>query len=88
MRYVSLMKTATVADLRNDFRRVGAWVNAGEEVQILKRGKPFAKLVPIREASTKPPKVDFSARLKEIWGNEVYSWEDIRTWEDSLEEKS
>ncbi len=33
-------------DLRNDFRRVSKWVEAGETVQILKRGKPFARLVP------------------------------------------
>ncbi len=40
------MKTASVRDLRNDFRRVSKWVEAGETVQILKRGKPFARVVP------------------------------------------
>jgi antitoxin (DNA-binding transcriptional repressor) of toxin-antitoxin stability system len=40
------MKMATVRDLRNDFRRVSKWVEAGETVQILKRGKPFARVVP------------------------------------------
>jgi antitoxin (DNA-binding transcriptional repressor) of toxin-antitoxin stability system len=40
------MKKATVRDLRNDFRRVSRWVEAGETVQILKRGKPFARVVP------------------------------------------
>lgn len=82
------MKTATVADLRNDFRRVGAWVSAGEEVQILKRGKPFAKLVPItKEKPKKIPKVDFAARLKEIWGDKVYSWEEMKAWEESLNDE-
>ena len=40
------MKRATVRDLRNDFRRVSQWVEAGETVQIIKRGKPFARVVP------------------------------------------
>ncbi len=40
------MKTATVRDLRNDFGRVSKWVEAGETVCILKRGKPFARVVP------------------------------------------
>jgi prevent-host-death family protein len=40
------MKTATVRDLRNRFRRLFKWVEAGETVQILKRGKPFARVVP------------------------------------------
>jgi antitoxin (DNA-binding transcriptional repressor) of toxin-antitoxin stability system len=40
------MKTATVLDLRNDFGRVSKWLEAGETVQIIKRGKPFARVIP------------------------------------------
>ncbi len=40
------MKTATVRDLRNRFRRISRWLEAGEPVQVLKRGKPFARVVP------------------------------------------
>ncbi len=40
------MKTATVRDLRNEFARVSKWLEKGEAVQIIKRGKPFARLVP------------------------------------------
>lgn len=40
------MRKATVRDLRNDFGRVSKWVEAGETVQILKRGKPFARVMP------------------------------------------
>jgi antitoxin (DNA-binding transcriptional repressor) of toxin-antitoxin stability system len=40
------MKTATVRDLRNRFKQVSNWLEAGETVQILKRGKPFARVVP------------------------------------------
>lgn len=40
------MKTATIRDLRNEFARVSKWLEAGETVQVLKRGKPFARVVP------------------------------------------
>ena len=40
------MKTATVRDLRNDFGRLSKWLEKGETVQIVKRGKPFARVVP------------------------------------------
>jgi antitoxin (DNA-binding transcriptional repressor) of toxin-antitoxin stability system len=40
------MKTATVRDLRNNFGRLSKWLENGETVQLLKRGRPFAKVVP------------------------------------------
>jgi antitoxin (DNA-binding transcriptional repressor) of toxin-antitoxin stability system len=40
------MKTATVRELRNDFGRISKWLEKGETVEILKRGKPVAELVP------------------------------------------
>ena len=40
------MKTATVRDLRNEFARVSKWLDAGETVQLLKRGQPSARVVP------------------------------------------
>lgn len=40
------MKTATIRDLRNEFARVSKWIDQGETVQIIKRGKPFARVVP------------------------------------------
>lgn len=40
------MKTATLRELRNDFARVSKWIEKGEAVQIIKRGKPFARVVP------------------------------------------
>ena len=46
------MKTATVRDLRNEFRRLSKWLEKGEVVQILKRGKPFARMVPEPTART------------------------------------
>jgi len=40
------MKTATIRDLRNNFARLTKWLDAGETVEIIKRGKPVADLVP------------------------------------------
>ena len=45
------MKTASVRELRNEFRRLSKWINQGESIQIVKRGKPFARLIPERRQS-------------------------------------
>ncbi len=47
------MKTATVRELRNQYRSVLAWVEAGEEVTISKRGKVIARLVPEKAVSNR-----------------------------------
>lgn len=68
------MKTATVADLRNQFRRVSSWIEDGETVQILKQGKPFARLVPnLSTQKGSRAKPDVMARLNEIWGDRTFS---------------
>jgi antitoxin (DNA-binding transcriptional repressor) of toxin-antitoxin stability system len=67
-------KTATVADLRNNFRRVSAWLENGESVEIVKRGRRFARLVPAAAAYPKESiKVDFAAQLRAVWGKRVFS---------------
>jgi antitoxin (DNA-binding transcriptional repressor) of toxin-antitoxin stability system len=73
---LSIMKKATVADLRNHFRKVSAWIENGEAVEITRRGRTFARLVPV-EAPTKVPKVDFAAQRKEIWGTRFLSEKEI-----------
>ena len=40
------MKTASVRELRNEFGRISKWLAQGQTVEILKRGKPVADLVP------------------------------------------
>ncbi len=77
------MKTATVADLRNHFRRVSAWIENGEPVQIVKRGKAFARLVPALEAKPMLAKVDWAAQRKAIWGSRVFSTADVKAMEDA-----
>ncbi len=51
------MKTATVRQLRNQYREVLGWVEAGEVVKISVRGKVVARLIPERP---RPKKVDWS----------------------------
>jgi len=72
------MRTATVADLRNHFPKVVAWLDQGEEVEILRRGKPVAWLVPPRSGNSGTvPKIDFEKRNKEIWGDRVFSMQEV-----------
>ena len=72
----SIMKTATVADLRNHFRRISAWIEDGEPVSIIKRGKLFARLVPAAAKKARE-KVDFRAQRKRIWGRRVFSSREV-----------
>jgi len=73
------MKTATVADLRNDFKKVSAWLEVGEKVEITKRGKPYAVLTKAVESSgeSPPKKLDWAARRKQNWGTRFFSDEEI-----------
>lgn len=78
VRHIPLMRTATVADLRNHFPRVVAWLDQGEEIEILRCGKPVACLVPPRSGiSGKVPKIDFAKQHKEIWGERVFSVQEV-----------
>jgi len=51
------MKTATVRELRNNYRKLLDWVEGGEEVAISRRGKVVARLVP---EQPKPQRVDWT----------------------------
>ncbi|MDZ4742470.1 MAG: prevent-host-death protein [Verrucomicrobiota bacterium] len=78
------MKTATVADLRNNFRRVSAWIEHGETVKILKRGRAFAQLtaIPVAETGGTLVKPDIMAQLKEVWGERILSMEEVKAMRD------
>ena len=66
------MKTASVRQLRTEFPKVLAWVNAGEEVAITRRRKIVANLTPAGDAPKKKPAVpDFRARLRAIYGDKI-----------------
>jgi antitoxin (DNA-binding transcriptional repressor) of toxin-antitoxin stability system len=73
-----IMNTATTADLRNHFRRVSSWLDNGEAVEILKRGKPYATLMPIEKVTLpQPPRVDFRAQRQAIWEGRCFTAEEV-----------
>ncbi len=83
------MKTATVADLRNHFRRISTWIEHGETVQIVRRGRPFARLSAegAEPARAGVPKVDFTQQLREVWGDRVFSDAEVRAMRDDEGER-
>lgn len=64
------MATVTVRDLRYDFPKVEELLRQGQEVQITKRGKPIARLVP--EQQQRPPMPDFLGRIRAIYGDREF----------------
>ncbi|MBI4024978.1 MAG: prevent-host-death protein [Verrucomicrobia bacterium] len=67
------MKTATTADLRNHFRRVSGWLDNGETVEVIRRGKPYARLSPWVVSTPQTVTIDFAAQRREIWGRRKFS---------------
>jgi antitoxin (DNA-binding transcriptional repressor) of toxin-antitoxin stability system len=66
------MKTASVRDLRQDFARILAWIEAGEEVAITMRRQAVARLVPWpQKKAAKRPMPDLAARLKRVFGTKI-----------------
>ena len=66
------MKTASVRDLRQDFARVLAWVQAGEEVAITRRRQAVARLTPLpHRKPVKRSMPDLAARLTKVFGQRV-----------------
>jgi len=61
------MKTATVADLRNNFATLSRWVHGGESIVITKRGIPFATVTPVKRRKNEVKSVDRLARLRKIF---------------------
>jgi len=81
------MKTATVRLVRHDFGTVLNWVEQGEEVEIRKRGKVVARLMPPPPAKAARPRKrpDFAARLRGIFGSQVVTGDVIVEERDSRE---
>ena len=60
------MRKATVRDLRYRFSVVEDLLGEGEEVQITKRKRIIARLLPV-QPSASPRRPDFLARLKKLY---------------------
>lgn len=60
------MKKATVRDLRYRFSVVEDLLGEGEEVQVTKRKRIIARLLPVKPLAS-PRRPDFLARLKKLY---------------------
>ncbi len=65
------MKTATVRELRYQFPEIEGRLRQGEEIQITKRKRVIARLVPVKPPRPRRRPPDFLALLKQIYGNRV-----------------
>jgi antitoxin (DNA-binding transcriptional repressor) of toxin-antitoxin stability system len=66
------MRKTSVGDLRYEFKKIERLLARGEEIQITKRGKVIARLVPENEQpQVKLP--DFRARVRAIYGDKVFA---------------
>ena len=66
------MKTASVRDLRQDFPRVLAWLQAGEKVAITMRRQAIATLIPCpKKKRARCPMPDLTMRLQKVFGHRV-----------------
>jgi antitoxin (DNA-binding transcriptional repressor) of toxin-antitoxin stability system len=64
------MTKASVRDLRYEFKKIERLLRQGEEIQITKRRRVIARLVPEGvEAVKKMP--DFRARVRKIYGDKM-----------------
>jgi antitoxin (DNA-binding transcriptional repressor) of toxin-antitoxin stability system len=64
------MKVVTVLDLRNSYLMLQAGISEGEEIRMEKHGQPIGLLTAWRRGEhTLPPKPDFAARRRAIWGS-------------------
>jgi antitoxin (DNA-binding transcriptional repressor) of toxin-antitoxin stability system len=64
------MMKASVRDLRYEFKKIERLLLQGEEVQITKRRRVIARLVPEGEEIVKKMP-DFRARMRAIFGDKV-----------------
>ena len=60
------MKTASIRQIQHNLNEVLSWVEKGEEVQIVRRKKLVAKIVPLLPSGADTP--DFMTRAKKVWG--------------------
>ena len=63
------MKRVSIRELRYDFKSVERVLREGDEIQVTKRGKVIARLLP--EPTEKPPLPDFLGNMREIFGDRV-----------------
>lgn len=64
------MKKASIRDLRFNFKKVERLLKAGEEVEVTKRNRVIARLVPA--APARPEMPDFMGRMRAMFGDKIF----------------
>ena len=64
------MRQASVRDLRYEFKKIERLLHQGEVIQITKRRRVIARLVP-ESAGAAKEMPDFPARMRSIFGDKV-----------------
>lgn len=77
------MKTTTVRDLRNNYAKVLLWVAKGEEVEVTRRGKVVAKVIPPAAAKTKVDWEQSAALNRSAWSTRLSANESAAVLADS-----
>jgi prevent-host-death family protein len=78
------MKSTTVRELRNNYARVLKWVAKGEEVEVTRRGKVVAKVIP--PAPGRLTEVDWTqsaALTRQAWSTSLTSRQSAAILADS-----
>jgi prevent-host-death family protein len=70
---MSNMKTINVRELQHGLGRVLDQVERGETIEVRRRNKPVARIVPMPAAAEPQPWPDIMARLKKIYGDRMPS---------------
>src|SRR5213593_1540899 len=65
------MKTATIRQIQHHLSEVLRWVEDGQEVQIARRKRVIAKIVPARDDQQSVVWPDFIGRSTKIWGKSI-----------------
>lgn len=66
------MRTASVRELRQNFPRLLARLDAGEAVTITLRRRAVARLVPVARSKKRPQRMpDLTRRLNRVFGRKV-----------------
>jgi len=60
------MKVASIRQMQHNLAEVLAWVEGGQEVQVFRRKKLVARLLPPNPEQVASP--DFLTRARDIWG--------------------
>jgi antitoxin (DNA-binding transcriptional repressor) of toxin-antitoxin stability system len=73
------MKTATVRDLRYNFKRVEQMLAEGEPIELTKRKRVIATITPAAAPEGRAKMPDFLGRMRKIYGDKVFkvSWAEM-----------